>query len=71
MVDRRRSLHRDIVATLPEQNKQLSGTAVPIASNVEQMAVRRAPVTAFAPRSASAAAFAQLWDEVRGLLRLR
>jgi cellulose biosynthesis protein BcsQ len=71
MVDRRRSLHRDIVATLPKQNRQLSATVVPIASNVEQMAVRRAPVTDFAPRSASAAAFVELWSEVRDLLRLR
>jgi cellulose biosynthesis protein BcsQ len=70
MVDRRRSLHRDIVATLPAQNGQISATVVPIASNVEQMAVRRAPVTAFAPRSAAAVAFGELWAEVRDLLGL-
>jgi hypothetical protein len=33
--------------------------------------VRRAPVTAFAPRSPAALAFAQLWAEVRELLGVR
>ncbi len=70
MVDRRRSLHREIVSTLPTQHKRLSVTAVPIASNVEQMAVRRQPVTFFAPRSPAGAAFTQLWSEVRDLLGL-
>ena len=70
MVDRRRRLHRDIVSTLPAENAQVSPTAVPIASNVEQMAVRRAPVSAFAPRSQAAQAFAALWSEVSDLLRL-
>ena len=71
MVDRRRSLHRQIVATLPGERRNVSPTAVPIASNVEQMAVRREPVTAFAPGSAAGLAFAALWAEVRELLHLR
>jgi chromosome partitioning protein len=70
MVDRRRSLHREIVSSLPAQYKRLSATAVPIASNVEQMAVRRQPVTFFAPRSPAGQAFTQLWAEVRDLLGL-
>ncbi len=70
MVDRRRSLHREIVSSLPAQQERLSGTAVPIASNVEQMAVRRQPVTYFAPRSPAGVAFTQLWAEVRDLLAL-
>jgi chromosome partitioning protein len=68
MVDRRRTLHRDIVTNLPKDHDRLSATAVPIASNVEQMAVRRQPVTYFAPRSPAGIAFIQLWSEVRDLL---
>jgi cellulose biosynthesis protein BcsQ len=68
MVDRRRRLHRDILATLPTQDAQVSSIAVPAASNVEQMAVRRAPVTAFAPRSPAAVAYRKLWAEVVDLL---
>jgi hypothetical protein len=32
---------------------------------IEQMAVRRAPVPAFAPRSVATRSYASLWDEVR------
>jgi cellulose biosynthesis protein BcsQ len=71
MVDRRRRLHRDILANLPTQNTQVSSIAVPAASNVEQMAVRRAPVTAFAPRSPAAIAYNELWAEITDLLAVR
>ena len=48
----------------------MSTTAIPAASAVEQMAVRRAPLMEFAPRSPAAAAFAQLWQEASELLGL-
>jgi len=35
---------------------------------VERMAVERAPVAAFAPRSAAARGYADLWAEVRDRL---
>ena len=44
---------------------------MPAASNVEQMAVRRAPVTAFAPRSPAAIAYHELWAEITDLLAVR
>jgi cellulose biosynthesis protein BcsQ len=71
MVDRRRRLHRDILANLPTQQTQVSTIAVPAASIVEQMAVRRAPVTAFAPRSPAAIAYNELWAEISDLLAVR
>jgi cellulose biosynthesis protein BcsQ len=71
MVDRRRRLHRDILANLPTQHPQVSSIAVPAASIVEQMAVRRAPVTAFAPRSPAAIAYNELWAEITDLLAVR
>jgi cellulose biosynthesis protein BcsQ len=71
MVDRRRRLHREILADLPLQHPQVSSIAVPAASNVEQMAVRRAPVTAFAPRSPAAIAYLELWAEISDLLATR
>ena len=58
MVDRRRRLHADSVAANP------SWPAIPMASVVEQMSVRRAPVGQFAARSPAAGAFAQLWRKV-------
>jgi cellulose biosynthesis protein BcsQ len=68
MVDRRRSLHREIVGSLPAERRGVSLTAIPSSTTVEQMAVRRSPVVEFAPRSPSAVAYRQLWDEVRGLV---
>ena len=64
MLDRRRKLHKEILATLPAERDQMSTVAIPSASAVEQMAVRRAPLMVFAPRSPAALAFQQLWDEI-------
>jgi chromosome partitioning protein len=71
MLDRRRRLHTEILASLPGERKQVSPIAIPSASAVEQMAVRREPLVAFAPRSPAAVAFAALWAEAESLLKLR
>ena len=58
MVDRRKTLHREFVAAHPDW------PAIPMASVVEQMAVKRSPVTAFAAGSAAASALSGLWIQV-------
>ncbi|MCU6453794.1 ParA family protein [Sphingomonas sp. A2-49] len=58
MVDRRRRLHADALAAQPDW------PVIPMASAIEAMAGHRAPVATFAPRSAAATAFAQLWTLV-------
>jgi cellulose biosynthesis protein BcsQ len=58
MVDRRRSLHAAALAAHPDWS------VIPMASAIEQMAVRREPVGLFAPRSAAATAFADVWRAV-------
>jgi cellulose biosynthesis protein BcsQ len=58
MIDMRRSLHR----TAREANP--AWPVVPLASAVEQCAVERKPVAAFAPRSPAARAMAQLWTAI-------
>jgi chromosome partitioning protein len=65
MIDRRKRLHKEIAERLPAERKDVAATAIPALSMIEQMAVRRAPVAAFAPRSAAARAYTQLWAEVR------
>jgi chromosome partitioning protein len=66
MVDGRKRLHRDIVATLPASNPDdVVQTAIPAATEVELMGVERAPVVVSAPRSRAARAYRSLWDEVR------
>jgi cellulose biosynthesis protein BcsQ len=65
MIDRRKRLHREISEQLPVQRPDVAATAIPALSLIEQMAVHRAPVAAFAPRSAAARQYAQLWQEIR------
>jgi len=66
MVDRRKRLHRELLVQLPTERKGILHTAIPALSIIEQMAERRAPVTAFAPRSAAASGYRDLWNEVSG-----
>jgi chromosome partitioning protein len=58
MVDRRRSLH------LKSLEEEPNWPVVPMASAIEQMAVRRAPLGAFAPNSPSAAGFNSIWGAI-------
>ncbi len=68
MVDRRKSLHRRLSEDLSSCGLPFLETAIPYASQVEQMGIRRAPVSVFAPSSPAARAFSLLWREVRPLL---
>jgi len=65
MIDRRKRLHRQIMEQLPTERKDVAATAIPALSLIERMAVQRAPVPAFAPRSEAARSYARLWAEVR------
>lgn len=62
MVDRRKTLHRQLVDT--RHDGRFLFTTIPYASDVERMAERRAPVAEYAPRSAAAAAYDALWREL-------
>ena len=56
--DLRRALHKSAREANP------AWPAIPLASAVEQCAVERQPVGAFAPRSPAARAIAQLWTAI-------
>ena len=58
MVDKRRALHAEALARHPDW------PVIPMASGIESMAVKRAPVGVFAPKSAAALAFAELWRRI-------
>jgi len=58
MVDRRRKLHAEALERHPDW------PVIPMASVVESMAARCAPVGAFAGKSAGGQAFAQLWQAI-------
>ena len=65
MVDRRKNLHKELVATLPG----VAAAAIPNASQVELMGLRRAPLVITAPRNPAALAYVALWEELRAALR--
>jgi chromosome partitioning protein len=64
MVDGRKKLHQETINSGPKEIKGLLQTSIPYLSIIEYMGVQRAPVGVFAPKSAAAAAFANLWREV-------
>jgi chromosome partitioning protein len=65
MADRRKRLHRDVIEAIPRDGTRVAETVIPALAIIEQMAVRRAPVPAFAPTSRAARCYEQLWAEVR------
>lgn len=62
MVDRRKKLHRELLEQRPPGTLD---TTIPYASAAEQMAARREPIFAYAPRSQPAVAYVNLWQEIR------
>jgi len=58
MIDARRSLHREA------REEHANWPIIPLASAVEQCAVRQLPVGAFAPASPAAKGFRQLWTAI-------
>jgi cellulose biosynthesis protein BcsQ len=69
MADRRKKLHREVMETLGAGDDRLLATTIPYASDVERIAVEQKPLARFAPRSASAVAYGELWGEVQTRLK--
>jgi cellulose biosynthesis protein BcsQ len=63
MVDRRRALHSRAMQDQPEW------PVIPMASAVEQMTVKRAPLGEFAPSSPAAASYTGLWTAIERRLQ--
>jgi cellulose biosynthesis protein BcsQ len=64
MVDRRKSLHGEVITSTRAQFPTMLATEVPYSSEIERMTERRAPLPAFSPRSAVGLVYAALWAEV-------
>jgi cellulose biosynthesis protein BcsQ len=64
MVDRRKALHHEFIASTRLQFPGMLKTEVPDWSEIERMTLRRAPLPAYAPRSEAAIAYTTLWREV-------
>lgn len=64
MVDVRRSLHRELVASTRAGFPAMLGTEVPYWSEIERMSLYRAPLPAIAPTGRATAIYAALWREI-------
>jgi chromosome partitioning protein len=65
MVDMRRTLHREVVSSLPAHRHGIAFSHIPARAAVEQMGRERAPLSLFASRGSAARAYADLWAEIR------
>jgi chromosome partitioning protein len=69
MADGRKTLHREIMEQLRADGRgTVLEAAIPAASEVEKMALRRRALAGFAPRGRAALAYQALWNELRGKL---
>lgn len=68
MVDRRKAVHREIVASLPVRYPQMLSASVPYAAEVERTSLERVPVGVLAPGSPADQAYDALWTELRARL---
>ena len=64
MVDKRKKLHREIIATLPKTQPEILNSTIPYASDVERMGLERMPLGGFVSNSPSLGAYNALWQEV-------
>jgi cellulose biosynthesis protein BcsQ len=69
MVDRRKSLHHEVIETTRAQFPELLASEVPYSSEIERMSLRRAPIAAYAPRSAAAQIYDALWKEIQARMQ--
>jgi len=68
MVDRRRSLHVDVITATRLRFPFTLGTELPYWSEIERMSVRRAPLPAYAPRSEASSLYESLLGEITARL---
>lgn len=65
MTDGRKTIHREIMSTLPAAaDGAVLDAAIPAATDVEKMSVERRALAGFAPSGRAARAYAALWEEL-------
>jgi cellulose biosynthesis protein BcsQ len=64
MVDSRKRMHREVMASFTAERAEMLQTVVPLAADVERMGQARAPLEEFAPNGGAAVAFRELWKEI-------
>lgn len=67
MVDRRKSLQREILNGWNFGDEGFCNSIIPYVSDIEKMGIYRKPVSGFRPSSEAALSFRKLWSETRAI----
>lgn len=65
MVERRKSLHHQVMTEMTAEFDNMLSSSIPYLSDVERMGIHREPVPHTKPSSISAKAYISLWDELK------
>jgi len=69
MVDRRKTLHREAVVSLPRAHSSVTDVVVPATVQIERMGTARAPIGSYAPGVEAALAYGDLWAQVQAIIK--
>lgn len=64
MVDRRKTMHREVMSNLNDKRCNIMRSKIPYASDVERMGYERRPIGAYAGRSVAGRSYQKLWNEL-------
>lgn len=64
MADKRKKMHREVMSSLLETHPDILQTAIPYASDIEQMGLERMPLGGYTKRGRSHNAYQSLWQEI-------
>jgi cellulose biosynthesis protein BcsQ len=65
MAERRKKLHRDIIADPPVKKIKFFKNLIPYSSDIERMGLTRAPVIITNKKSAASKSYVKLWNEIK------
>jgi cellulose biosynthesis protein BcsQ len=65
MAERRKKLHRDMIANPPVKKLKFSESVIPYSSDVEKMGINREPVIITNKNSTASKAYINLWNEIK------
>ncbi len=68
MVDRRKKMHNELMATVSKEFNGVLQSHIPYLSQIEKMGIQREPVAAFSPKSVASKSYQNLWEEVRTII---
>lgn len=68
MVDRRKKLHHELMATVSKEFSGVLQSIIPYLSQIEKMGVQREPVAAFSPDSLASKSYQNLWEKIQEVM---